>query len=56
MNGLGTGCGGIGNERNIQVFTNKAVTYIEGSTGYFTDNFGLEEWDSFNIGGFKYHK
>jgi hypothetical protein len=26
-------------------------THTEGSTGYFTDNFGLEGLDSFNIGG-----
>jgi hypothetical protein len=29
-----------------------AVTYIEGSTGYFTDYFGLEGLNSFKIGGF----
>jgi hypothetical protein len=29
----------------------KAVSYIEGSTAYFKDNFGLEGLDSFNIGG-----
>jgi hypothetical protein len=44
MKGIVTGCGEIGNERKIQV-------YIEGSIGYFTDNFGLERLDSFNIGG-----
>jgi hypothetical protein len=52
MKGFVSGCREIGNERNIQVFAEKAVTYIEGSTGYFTDNFGLEGMDSFHIGGF----
>jgi hypothetical protein len=52
MKGLVSGCGEIGNERNIQVFVEWAVTYIEGSIGYFTDTFGLEGLYSFNIGGF----
>jgi hypothetical protein len=52
MKGLVTGCSEIGNERNIQVCMELAVTHVEGSSGYFTDTFELERLNYFNIGGF----
>jgi hypothetical protein len=45
MKGLVSGCGVIRNERNIQVFVEKAVTYIE-------ERQAIYRLDSFNIGGF----
>jgi hypothetical protein len=51
MKGLVTGYGEIENERNSQVFMEKAVTYIEGSTGYFTDILDWKDWILFILEG-----